>query len=155
MGHQAQLANIYMFKGLSDEELGKISQVATERNLSAGEEIFMTGDEATSFFLISMGSIKIYSNSSKGDAMGIANLGSGAHFGELPFFDEGKRSATAEAIEPCRMLEIQYLDLARIIEENPVIAGKIYKSCSRFLASRLRNTLDDLNQAREARLRHF
>lgn len=155
MGHHAQLANIYMFKGLSDEELGQISRIVAERNLTAGEEIFMTGDEATSFFMISMGSIKIYSNSSKGDAMGIANLGSGAHFGELPFFDQGKRSATAEAIEPCRMLEIQYVDLARVIDENPSMGNKIYKSCSRFLASRLRNTLEDLNQAREVRLRHF
>lgn len=155
MSQQSALSSVYLFKDLNPQELQTVSTIAHERNLTSGDEVFMTGETAKSFYVIVMGSIKIFSNSSKGDALSIANLGSGSHFGELPFFDQGNRSATAQAIESCRMLEIQYTDLEKLMADHPTIALKIFKSCSRFLATRLRNTLGDLTQAKEARLKHF
>lgn len=155
MGQTAVIGNVYLFKELSDAELQKIMAIAQEKNLTAGEEIFMTGEAAKSFYVIAVGSVKIFSNSSQGDAMNIATLGSGSHFGELPLFDQGNRSATAQTLEPTRLLEITYGDLDKVLNDNPIIATKVYKSCSRFLATRLRNTLGDLAQAREAKLKHF
>lgn len=150
--HQA-LSGVYLFKELTPEELQIVAHAANERNLSPGEEVFMTGEKANSFYVIALGSVKIYSNSSEGDVMGIANLGTGAHFGEMPFFDRGNRSATAQAIEPTRMLEIAYADLEQLFQAHPPIALKVYRTAARFMATRLRNTLGDLSQAKESKLK--
>lgn len=155
MSQQSALGSVYLFKDLTPQELQSVASIAQERNLTAGEEAFMTGEVAKSFFVIVMGSIKIFSNSSQGDSLGIATLGSGSHFGEVPFFDQGKRSATAQAIESSRMLEVSYTELTALLESNPSLALKVYKNCSRFLATRLRNTLGDLTQAKEAKTKHF
>ncbi|MBX3016639.1 MAG: cyclic nucleotide-binding domain-containing protein [Bdellovibrionaceae bacterium] len=147
------LSGVYLFKELTPDELKIVAHAASERHLSPGEEVFMTGEAAKSFFVITLGSVKIYSNSSKGDAMGIANLGSGAHFGEMPFFDQGNRSATAQTLEPTHMLEIAYADLEALFAAHPLIALKVYRTAARFMATRLRNTLGDLNQAKESKLK--
>lgn len=155
MSQQSALSSVYLFKDLTPAELQSVATIAQERNLTSGEEAFMTGEAAKSFFVIVMGSIKIFSNSSKGDSLGIATLGSGSHFGEMPFFDQGNRSATAQAIESTRMLEISYTDLTALLDSNQAMALKVYRNCARFMATRLRNTLGDLTQAKEAKLKHF
>lgn len=153
MSQHPALSGVYLFKELTPEELQIVAAAAADRNLNPGEEVFMTGEEAKSFYVIVLGSVKIYANSSAGDAMGIANLGTGAHFGEMPFFDHGNRSATAEALEPTRMLEIAYADLETLFAAHPGIALKVYRTAARFMATRLRNTLGDLNQAKESQLK--
>lgn len=149
------LKDIYLFKELTSPELDKVATAASEKEVNSGEEIFMTGERATSFFVIVLGGIKISSTTEKGDVISIANLATGSHFGEVSFLDEGRRSATAQATEFTRLLEIDFEKLKAVAEAEPVIGLKIYRACSRFLATRLRATLSDLNAAKEAKLKHF
>lgn len=149
------LSGVYLFKDFDAKELGSVAEIGTERNITAGEELFGAGQEATSFFLIQMGSVKIFSNTKSGDAAGITQMGSGSHFGELAFFDKGKRSATAQTVESSQLFEISYDRLQKLLDGNPAMAVKFYRSCARFMASRLRSTTEDLTQVKEAKLRLF
>lgn len=149
------LKKIYLFQNFSDSELEKIAKVAIEKEVNAGQEIFMTNESAKSFFVITLGGVKITSTTEKGDAVSIANIASGAHFGEVAFLDRGTRSATAEATEFSRLLEFEFEKLQNVLENDPDMGLKFYQACSRFLATRLRATLSDLSAAKEAKLKLF
>ena len=149
------LKDVYLFKDLDPTELGVIASLAHENTYAAGEDIFVNGQDAQSLFIIRMGSVKIYSTATTGDVVNIAMLGSHTHFGEIPFLDGGKRSATAQAQETSHVVELSYDKLQEVMKHQPAIAVKIYHAFAHFLATRLRNTLDDLNHAKEVRLRHF
>ena len=149
------LKGIYLFKEFDDQELQMVAKLGVEKSVTAGAVFFSTGQEAKCFFVIEMGSVNIFSNLKSGDSAGITQMGSGSHFGELAFLDGGKRSATAQAVESCRIMEIPFDGLKGLLDSNPKMAVKFYKSCSRFLASRLRSTTDDLTSVKEAKLKLF
>lgn len=149
------LKGIYIFKDFDEEELNSVAQIAEEKTILAGHEIFIRGQPADAFYMISMGSVKIYSSTDAGDEHSIAALSTGDHFGEIPFLDHGKRTATAQANEMSRLIEVKYDKLTRLLEGNPLMAMKLYRSYAHFVALRLRTTLGDLNAARETRLKHF
>jgi CRP-like cAMP-binding protein len=149
------LKGIYLFKEFDEKEMQAVALLGVEKTVTAGEEFFSAGQPAECFFVIQMGSVKIFSNLKSGDAAGITQMGSGSHFGELAFFDDGKRSATAQAVETCRIVEIPFKGLKSLLEFNPNMAVKFYRSCARLLASRLRATTDDLTSVKESKLRLF
>lgn len=147
--------NLYLFKELEPAELAQVSEIAQEKTYSAGQDIFISGQAASSLYLIRMGTVKIYSTSKTGDDIAISNLSSGSHFGEMPLLDGEKRSATAQATETATLIEIPYEPLKKLLTANPNMAAKIYFAMAHFLCGRLRNTNEDLSKAKELRLRHF
>ena len=149
------LKGVYLFDQLNSAELEKVAAIAEEKSFASGQEIFSANQVADALYVIRMGAIKIYSNSDEGEDHSIAHLASGSHFGEVSFADGGKRSATAQAVEPCHLIEIKYSHLSQLLNSDDKIAHKFYKSLSLFIAKRLRATLGDLNQARDAKLKHF
>jgi CRP-like cAMP-binding protein len=149
------LKNIYLFKTLDETELKEINKLVEEKTFSPGQDIFITGQEAKSFFVIRMGTVKIYSNPDGSGDLAIANLGSGSHFGEMPLMDGGKRSATAQATETTSLLELSYEKLKKLLDSNDKLAHKFYKEMSHFMAARLRATTENLQHVRELKLKHF
>ncbi len=155
MANAEVLKNIYLFKSLDANELSKLSNIVTEKNYMPGQDIFIAGQEAKSFFVIQMGTVKIYSNSASGNDVNITNLGTGSHFGEMPIVDQGKRSATAQATESTKLLEVEYEKLKELLAANESMAHKFYRDLARYLAGRLRETTENLKTAKELRLKHF
>lgn len=149
------LKNIYLFKSLDSKELEKISEIVVEKDFMSGQDIFLAGQEAKSFFVIQMGTVKIYSNSKSGDDVNITSLGSGSHFGELPIVDQGKRSATAQATESSKLLEIEFTKLNELLAQDDKLAHKFYRDLARYLAGRLRETTENLKMTKELKLKLF
>jgi CRP-like cAMP-binding protein len=149
------LKNIYLFRTLDDAELNSLNKIVTEKTFSAGQDIFVVGQKAQSFYVIRMGTIKIYTNPDGSGDLNIANLGSGSHFGEMAMMDGLERSATAQATETSTLLEINYDKLREVLQANEKMAAKFYKELSLYLAARLRATTVNLQHIHEVRLRHF
>ena len=102
-----------------------------------------------------MGSVRVLQKGHAGDAIEVAVLGSGSHFGEMAFLDQEKRSATVEALEKTEVLRVDYDKLRAALSTNPVIAVKFLRAMALFLCGRLRVTTNDLSFARELNLKHF
>lgn len=145
----ATLKAIYLFSDFSEADLKKVATIAEAKNFLPGQDVFSVGQGATAFYVVVMGSVKITVNSGEGDEIQIRHLGSGSHFGEMPFMDGEKRSATVQAIENSHLAEIPYVKLQSLLEQDPVMAAKFYRSAARFLALRLRATTADLNNLKE------
>jgi CRP/FNR family cyclic AMP-dependent transcriptional regulator len=147
------LKGIYLFQNLTEQERQKIAELGTEKAWSAGQDVFISGQKAESFYLVKHGSIKIYSTSQKGDDIQLIQFGTGSHFGEIPFLDQQVRSATASPIETTTLIEIKYAKFKSLLDNDPQLAAKVYFNFAKNLSIRLRNTTENLQQAKEQRLR--
>jgi len=148
------LQDIYLFKEFSPKELEQLSEKGSLKTFNAGAEIFAQGDQAQSLFVIRSGTVKI-GRESADRTIELAQLGSGAHFGEMSFVDGEPRSASATAVERTDVLEIGFEALNAHFAQQPGVAVKFFRSMSHFLAGRLRLTTMDLSFAREKNIRHF
>jgi CRP/FNR family transcriptional regulator, cyclic AMP receptor protein len=148
------LHNIYLFKDLTPKELEQVTAIAKQSSFNHGDEVFAEGDDATSLYVVKFGSVKI-KHSMRDERIDLAIMASGAHFGEMAFFDGEKRSATVVVNEKTDLVSITFKDLRQLLESNPQIAIKVYKAMAFFLCGRLRVTTNDLTYAREKNLRHF
>lgn len=151
---QSLLQNVYVFKDLAPKELELVNAVAKVEDHAAGDEIFMEGDSATALYIVKMGTVNVQ-HSGKNDRVNVATLGTGSHFGEMAFLDKEKRSASVVATEPSQIIRVDFNDLQKVLDANPAVAVKVYRSMAHFLCGRLRVTTTDLTYAREKNLRHF
>lgn len=149
------LKSVYLFQNFSDTELHILEKIAESETFQMGDDIFESGDTAVSFYVIKHGSVKILSKTPNGADVEVATLGTGSHFGDMAFVDRDKRAATARTIERTTLIKFDFNKLDGLLEANPVLATKFYKSCSHFLAARLRITTSDLSFAREKNMKHF
>lgn len=149
------LKKLYLFKDLNNKELEIVTQAAASKTYTPASEVFSQGERATALYVIQSGSVKIHQHTDNGDAVEVARLGAGAHFGEMPFLDGETRSATATAIESTTIVSIDYDKLSLIMVEHPGIATHFYRQFAIFLCGRLRMTTSDLSFARGQNLSHF
>lgn len=151
----SSLQNVYLFKTLTPDEMKQVNGLATTETHSAGETIFIRGEKAKALYLIKFGSVKIRQTTKSGDTIDVATLGTGSHFGEMPFLDGEARSATVVANEGVELITLPYDKLQSVMEKNQAIAMKVYREMAHFMCGRLRSTTNDLEFAREKNLSHF
>jgi len=149
------LKNVYLFKTLTPDEMSAVAEIAQGQFFQKGDSVFLRGEPATAMYLIQFGSVKIQQTTKSGDNLDVATLGTGSHFGEMPFVDNEVRSATAVAAESCEMIVIPYDKLNQLLSKNMSIANKFYRELAKFMCGRLRATTNDLNFAREKNLSYL
>ncbi len=109
------------------------------------DEILCEGEQGEELYIILEGSCIV----KKGGA-DIAQLGAGAHLGEMALVDNSPRSATVTAAGLCRLLALSRTEFFGIIRNEPKTATKLLWSFLQVLTSRLRTTNEELRGAREA-----
>lgn len=149
------LQNVYLFKNLSADEMNAVSEIAKNETFQKGDSVFLRGEPAKAMYLIQFGSVKIQQTTKGGDSLDVATLGTGSHFGEMPFVDNESRSATAVAAEQSELIVIPYDSLNQLLNKNTSIAMKFYRELAKFMCGRLRATTNDLGFAREKNLSHL
>lgn len=149
------LKKLYLFKDLSESEIEVVARSAASKSYLPGDEIFSQGSRAKALFIIQSGGVSISQISEKNDQVEVTRLGPGSHFGEMSFLDGEARSATAAAIEPTTIIELDYDKLSEIMIKHPGIAIHFYRQFAIFLCGRLRVTTKDLSFSRSKVLSHF
>jgi CRP/FNR family cyclic AMP-dependent transcriptional regulator len=136
------LARTEVFGGLDVRELAEIAQVAVPRHWERGEVVFREGDTGDTCYLLRTGAVILTREHQDGRMVALAELRTGAMFGELAMFRGETRSATAEAIEPSSAVALLAGDVQRLIKRNPDLALKLLAS----LAERVSRTNERLLQ---------
>jgi CRP/FNR family transcriptional regulator len=134
------LARVPVLADLPAEDLERISSVAHPRRFEAGEVIFREGDASNTCYIVRSGRARAVREHPDGRQLALATFGPGDIFGELAMFDDERRSATVETIEPLETLVILGDDLRRCMERRPQLAIALAAS----LARRLRATNERL-----------
>lgn len=130
------LANVELFKELTDEDRADLLSMMSETTLRRGESLFHEGDSGDRLYVVTDGKVKLSHTADDGRENLIAVLGPGEIIGELTLFDLGARSSTVTAIAATSLLSLSHKDMMAYIDAHPAMA----KSMLKELARRLRNT---------------
>jgi len=115
------LKDVGGFEGLSDEQIGLLTNRAAIRTYPRGAIIVSEGDEGNSMFVIESGSVKAFLSDENGREVVLSTQGPGEYFGDLALFDDEPRSASVMTLEPCKVMIITKAQLREAIAEDPEI----------------------------------
>jgi len=118
---------------------GKRSDYTIE--VAPEEYVFREGDLGTEMYIIHEGQVEILGRVGEEDKL-LAVLEKGDFFGEMALLEDRPRAASARALTPARLLQINGATFDQMLRDNPEIAVRMMRKLSR----RLRET-DDLLKA--------
>lgn len=110
----------FLFRYLTDDELGQILPLFKPITLEKGEVLYRTGFPGRNFFLIVTGQIMIMDEDQNSTV-----INANGHFGEKGLFKEGLRSETAQAMEKSILLAINKRGFLAILSAFPSIGSRI------------------------------
>lgn len=145
-GRMSVLKKIPLFAELSRRELGRVNDIIHEREYERGEAVFEMGQPGAAFFIVMEGELDIIVPQEGAEPLKLATIGEGLSVGELALLDDSPRSASAVASRKSRMLAFFREDLHKLLESEPYIGSKIYKTLSSIIGARLRATNDHLQK---------
>ena len=134
------LGQVPVFAPLAASDLELVAEVCHPRRFGAGEVIFREGDESNTCYVVRTGHARAVREHADGRQIALATFGPGDIFGELAMFDDERRSATVETIDPVEALAILGPDMRRLMLRRPQLAVALAGS----LARRLRATNERL-----------
>lgn len=114
-----QIKKSLLFSGLADKDLAELAAITTRREFGRGEVLFRQNDEATGFYLLLSGSIKL-SNVSQLNRKKTHNFVSpGETFAEAAFYSDRKYQCEAQALAPGEALYFPKVNFHKLIKKNP------------------------------------
>ena len=150
------LTDLPLFANLGPRERAMLAEAADRRTLEAGQILFKAGDPGKGMFVVVSGEVEISVTDHAGQKIVLSTCRHGDAFGELAMLDEGPRSATARALSPCELLEIDRGDLLQLVKESPETAlhllgamGAMTRKADLLLRTRVaRNAQEEIQDAR-------
>lgn len=142
----------YLFRGLPDETIDALADMAENRRFEGGETIVRQFDRNNDLMILLDGEARIRTFSGET----IAELGPGSIFGEVSLVDDGPRSATVAAVGPTSVLAIPGEKLRQMMDRDSNLRATLVLNIARVLAQRLRTAniqLDAALQSEVSRLR--
>ena len=139
-----QIALITLFNGLPQDQLEALAMITIENSYTKGENIFSEDEQATGFYAVISGRVKVFKISAEGREQILHIFGPGEVFGEVPVFAGKKYPASADTMEKSRIIFFPRDSLIRLIEKNPSIALNMLAVLSMRLR-RFTSMIDDLS----------
>ncbi|PKL44568.1 MAG: transcriptional regulator [Candidatus Riflebacteria bacterium HGW-Riflebacteria-1] len=124
--------------------LEALAEIAVERTLVSDETLFMQHQEATGFYLICTGSVKVYRIGGDGREQVIHQFGPGEIVGEVPVFQGTAYPACATAVKKSRLIYFARNRFVELGRRQP----EIFLNMLAILSRRLRQfveLIDDLS----------
>jgi CRP-like cAMP-binding protein len=143
-----------IFSTLEDEELADILHISREKRFPKGEFVMQEGEQGDEMYLVLEGeigvskslSMKFGDNDFRKTEKVLTHFRPEDHaiFGEMALIGQDSRSASIMARTDCTLLEIKRDDLINLMEGKPKLGVKILMKLTELLASRLRQSGEDI-----------
>ncbi len=127
------LARVPVFSTLELSDLERIAQLAVPRSFEPGQTVFREGDQSDTCYIVREGHARAVRSHADGRTITLATFGPGDIFGELAMFEDERRSATVEAIEPTSVVAVLGGDMRRLMSEHSEIAVRLVIALGRRL----------------------
>ena len=128
-----QLKKPLLFSGLNTADLSALAAITVRRTFKKGEVLFSEGEEATGFYLLLSGSIKLCRMSADGREKVLHFVKPRETFAEAAFFGDGKYPAEARAMESGEALYLPRQGLMELLSSNPNFSLNLVVSLSLML----------------------
>lgn len=134
------LSGVPVFSTLHEDDLRRIAELAVPRTFDSGQVVFREGDASDTCYVVHSGQARAISEHPDGRTITLASFGRGDIFGELAMFEDERRSATVEAVQPTTVVAVLGPDMRRLMGEHPEISSRLVVALGR----RLRETNERL-----------
>jgi len=122
-----------LFHGLQEQHLEELTDIVVDQTLGRGQTIFSGGDEASGFYVVVSGKVKVFMLSPDGKEQILHIFGPGEAFGEVPMFAGGHFPASAETLEKSRIFFFPRRDFLALLHKDPSLAVNMLATLSRML----------------------
>lgn len=136
----------------SDQRGADMEELQAEKHFRAGDIIMREGEAGQCAWLIQSGRVSVFVSREDGCVLEVGSRGPGSIIGEMAIVDDQPRSATVQAIEDCRLLEVSKEDYARSVRSaHPIVrlVSQLILTRCRDLLSRARGLSDGAFQRLE------
>jgi CRP/FNR family transcriptional regulator, cyclic AMP receptor protein len=140
----AILKKVALFQGLTQVQLQKIAQLATQKQFEGSTPLFLEGDPGAAMYVVGKGKVRISKRVPGVGEEALAILEEGQYFGEMALIEESPRSADAIAHVPCTVYEISRESLEQLMFTDKELAYVLLWTFVRTLSERLRETNDKI-----------
>jgi len=146
------LRKIFLFKDLSEQEMGEVLARTQTRTFAAGDVIIQEGETGDSMFIMVSGEVEITKqltlvldeDTPKERVMIRMKAEDGVYFGEMTLLEDEARSATVTASTDCVLLELHQKDFLDLIRHLPPMGVKLLLCLAQVLSAHLRKTNMDV-----------
>ena len=128
---------IPLFSDLTQEEFNEFTKRMMIHTIPAGRPIVREGEAGSSVYILTRGSVKVYSLI-QGKRVDLALLQASDFFGEIAFLTGKPRTATVEAAEACDLLEVAEEDLRDMIQRWP----RVKEVLQNYYEERVKSTME-------------
>lgn len=126
------LSTSTFFHNLNDKLIQSFADTAHLLHHHKGKVIFLQDDEASHFFFIVEGWVKLFRETIDGTEAVIDVLTNGHIFGENSVFEQNIHSFSAECVEPTRLIALPTRQLKHAIETDNQMALNMLTSMSNY-----------------------
>ncbi len=133
MSDIAQLRTIDVFSGLTDRDIEDAFRSFAPVYLEKGAHLFYRNDKSTGIYLVAKGSLQVIIDNDAQKEIIVYTVPTGDVIGEMTLFNDAERTATAVALEGCRLFKMKNSRFLELMGKYPVIAVNL----ARILIDRL------------------
>lgn len=138
------LKNSYLFSKLDDTQIRRVEAMSRKLSLTDGQPLFQVGDEASRFYLVTQGQMKLYRLSMNGNEKVIEIISSGHTFAEALMFSESPvYPVNASAIGDVELMSFDNNAFLALLRESVDTCFRLMGDMSQRL-KRLIKEIDDL-----------
>ena len=127
------LSKVFLFSSFAKEELDLLESFSALKKVDKGEQIFSEGTDASAFFAVVSGKVKIYKVSPDGKEHTLHIHGSGDLVAEAAIFDSAIYPASCMALEDSDLIRISREGFLSLIKKHPELALKMMSGYSKRL----------------------
>ena len=134
------LANIPLFKELSEAELARLALSTRPVRVARSEILFHRGDMPRGFYIVVYGQVKLSFSTARGDEKVVELVGPGQSFGEAVMFMERPHVVTTQALTDSLVLHVSKEAVLEELQRDPRLAQRMIAG----LSLRLHSLMADL-----------
>lgn len=127
------IAAIPLFAGCSKPQLERLRNIASPSVYEKGGYIFTEGLEATGFYVVAQGQVKIFKAAPDGREQILHIMGPGEHFAEVAMFSGSRYPANAMALSKARIIFFPKEPLVALMRSDPALCWSMLGSMARRL----------------------
>jgi len=127
------LHGCYLFKELDGPELNALTAIVSAKRVNKGDVLFLQGDEATGFFILLLGRVRIYKVSLEGKEYTLHLINPGGMFAEAAIFKGTTFPANCSAVEDSIVAFLPKKAFLQLLGTSPGISLKMIGALSAFV----------------------
>ena len=131
-----ELRQVWLFEGLTEDQLNSLSQFTYRKKFGPGELIVEEGHTGNGLYLIVSGNVEAVKGLGTEQQQTVNKLGAGEVFGEMALLGEWPRTASVRAVDHVECLGIDRWVFLAQVERQPQVGIRMLH----ILAQKLRDS---------------